>query len=187
MGFFDWIQGIDLSAVRFVREYVSCAFLDFVMPIITLLGEDGIFWIAVTILMLIFRKTRKCGFVMALSLIFGLLVGNLTLKPLVARPRPYSIDTDVKLLIDGLSDYSFPSGHTLACFEAAVSLLVCRYKKAGAAALVAAFLVAFSRVYLYVHYPTDVIAGAVLGTIFAFVSCYIVNKIYDKVQKSETL
>ena len=157
------------------------------MPIITLFGEDGIFWIAVTLFMLIFKKTRKTGFVMALSLIFGLVVGNLTLKPLVARERPYTIDTHVKMLIDGLSDYSFPSGHTLACFECAVSLVLCRYKKWGSAALALAFLVAFSRIYLYVHYPTDVIVGAILGTAFAFCAYYIVNKAYKKYEKSKTL
>ena len=187
MNFLYWIQSADLTAVRFIREYVTCAFLDFVMPVITLFGEDGIFWIAVTLFMLFSKKTRKAGCVMALSLILGLLVGNLTLKPLIARPRPYSIDTDAYLLIDTLSDYSFPSGHTLCCFEAAVSLLVCGYKRWGSAALILAFLVAFSRIYLYVHFPTDVIAGAVLGTIFALIAFTIVGGIYKKVQKSKTL
>ena len=187
MNFFEWLQNVDLAAVRFVREFVSCDFLDFLMPIVTLIGEDGILWIAITLFMLFFKKTRRAGFVMALSLVLGLLIGNLTLKPLVARPRPYSIDTDVVLLIDGLSDYSFPSGHTLACFEGAVSLLLCKYKKTGAVALALAFVVAFSRVYLYVHYPSDVIAGAVLGTLFAFVSFFVVNKMYKKAKKSESL
>ena len=187
MNFFEWIQGVDLSAVRFVREFLSCSFLDFLMPIVTLIGEGGILWIAITLLLLIFKKTRKTGFVMALALIFGLLVGNLTLKPLIARPRPYSIDTDVYLLIDGLSDYSFPSGHTLACFEGAVSLLLCKCKKTGTLALIAAFVVAFSRVYLYVHYPTDVIVGAILGTLFACISFFIVKKLYQRAEKSKSL
>lgn len=187
MSFFEWIQSIDLSAVRFIREHFACELLDFLMPLITLLGEGGIFWIAATLIMLVFKRTRKTGFVMALSLIFGLLVGNLTLKPIVARPRPYTLDSGVQLLIDGLSDYSFPSGHTLCCFEASVSLLLCGYKGWGSAALVSAFAVAFSRLYLYVHYPTDVIAGALLGTLFAFVSWKIVSAIYKRYEKSETL
>lgn len=187
MNFFEAVQSIDISCVRFVREHIANAFLDAVMPIVTFFGEDGIFWIVVTLLMLVFKKTRKTGFVMALSLIFGLIVGNLTLKPLVARPRPYTVDTGVAMLIDGLSDYSFPSGHTLCCFETSVSLLLCGYKKWGSAALALAFVVAFSRVYLYVHYPTDVIVGAILGTLFAFLAFYIVKKIYDKLEKSKTL
>ena len=187
MGFLSLIQSFDISAVRFVREHMASAFLDFVMPIITLIGEDGIFWIAVTLFMLAFKKTRKGGLVMALSLIFGLVIGNLTIKPLIARPRPYTVDEGVYLLIDKLSDFSFPSGHTLCCFEAAVSLILCGYKKTGTAALTMAFLVAFSRVYLYVHYPTDVVAGAILGTLFAFISCVVVNKMYGKREKSETL
>jgi len=187
MNFFDVIKAFDIGTVRFVHEHLSGVLLDFLMPVVTLLGEDGIFWICTSLLLLCFKRTRKAGFVMALSMLLGFLVGNLTLKPLVARIRPYDIDTQVKLLIKPLSDYSFPSGHTLVCFEGAVSLLACGYKKWGTAALAAAIIVAFSRVYLYVHYPTDVLAGAVLGSLFAFVSCYIVNRIYKLAQKSETL
>ncbi len=187
MDFLNSVQQIDLECVRWVREYIACPFLDAVMPVITLIGEDGILWIAITLVMLMFGKTRKTGFVMALSLSLGFLIGNMTLKPLVARPRPYSIDTSAYLLIDGLSDFSFPSGHTLACFECAVSLLLCKYRRTGSIALFAAFLVAFSRVYLYVHFPTDIIAGAILGTLFAFAAWYIVNKLYSKFQKSKSL
>lgn len=186
MAFFEWIQNIDISCVRLIREYVSCGFLDFLMPLITLLGEDGIFWIGVTILLLAFRKTRKAGFVMGLSLLIGLVVGNLTLKPLIDRPRPYEVD-GVRILIDKLSDGSFPSGHTLCCFEGANSLMLCGYKRWASLAFVFAFLVAFSRVYLYVHYPTDVIFGAVLGCVFAYVSYVFVNKMYSCFSKSKTL
>ncbi len=186
MGFFKWIQAVDLSAVQLVREHLSCPFLDSLMRVITLAGEEGILWIAVAIALLCFRKTRKAGFVMALSMIMGLLVGNLTLKPLISRPRPYAVDGS-SIIIPALSDYSFPSGHTLVCFEAAVSLCLSGYKKMGTAALVLAFAVAFSRIYLYVHYPTDVITGAILGSLFAFLSFVIVGKLYEKCKKSKTL
>lgn len=187
MNFFEWIQNVDLAAVRLVRENIANEFLDFLMPIVTLIGEDGILWIAVAVLLMVFGKTRKAGFVMALSLAIGFVLVNLGLKPLIDRPRPYEIDTGVKLLVHSLGDGSFPSGHTLACFEAAVSLLLCKYKRAGAAALVAAFAVAFSRVYLYVHYPTDVIVGAILGAVFAYIAYVVVNKLYEKRAKTKKL
>ena len=186
MAFFDLIQSIDTSIVRFIREYISCAFLDFLMPLITLFGEDGLFWIVLTVCLLVFGKTRKAGLVMALSLLIGLIIGNLTLKPLVDRPRPYEID-GVEILVNKLSDGSFPSGHTLCCFEGAVSLILCGYKKWGRAALVLAFFVAISRVYLYVHFPTDIIAGAILGTFFAVMAYFVVGKIYKANEKSKTL
>ena len=186
MDFLSYIQNIDISCVRFIREHIACSFLDFIMPLITLIGEDGILWIVLSLVLMFFKKTRKCGFVMALSLLIGFLIVNKTIKPLVGRTRPYVLD-GVPIIIDGLSDYSFPSGHTLCCFEAAVSLIVCKYKKWGYSALVCAVLVAISRVYLYVHYPTDVITGAVLGALFAFVSHWIVTKLYDICKKSNSL
>ncbi len=179
----DVIQNFDISAVRFIHENLSCGFLDFFMPLVTLLGEGGIFWIAVTLVLLCFKKTRRAGLVMAVSLAIGLVAVNLTLKPLVARPRPYTVDENVKLLVNKLSDYSFPSGHTLACFECSVALLICGFKKWGGAALTFAFLVAFSRLYLYVHYPTDVLTGMALGTAFAFFAKYVVDKLYAKYEK----
>lgn len=187
MNFFEWIQNIDLEAVRFVRENIANEFLDFLMPLITLIGEDGILWIAMSVLLMVFKKTRKAGFVMGLSLAIGFVLVNLGLKPMIDRPRPYEVDTGVKILVHSLGDGSFPSGHTLACFEAAVSLLLCKYKTTGTAALVAAVAVAFSRVYLYVHYPTDVIVGAILGVIFAYIAYAIIKKLYKKRAKSKSL
>lgn len=181
----DFISNIDIQIVRLVREYLSCEILDKMMTKITLFGEEGIFWIALCIILLLFKKTRKAGVVMAVAMILGYAIGNMTLKPLVARPRPYSIDEGAALLIKPLSDYSFPSGHTLVCFEGAVSLVKCGYRKTGRLALLIAFLVAFSRVYLYVHYPTDVIVGALLGSAFACISYGMVNFIITRFGKTK--
>lgn len=102
------------------------------------------------------------------------------LKPLVARIRPYDVRGITDLLVPALSDFSFPSGHTLASFEASVVLLI-RDKRMGIPAIIIAIIVALSRLYLFVHYPTDVLVGAVLGILFAVVAVFIVNKVYGKI------
>ena len=152
------------------------------MPIVTLFGEGGIFWIAWAVLMLVFPKTRKTGIAMAIALIMGVLICNVTLKPLIGRPRPYDYQLEhfgvtIKLLIDAQHDYSFPSGHTIASFEAAVALLL-NDKRMGIPAMVIAVLVTFSRLYLYVHYPTDVIFSMFAGILLGLLGCAIVSIVY---------
>ena len=174
----------DLPILDWIQAHLQCSFLDAVMPIVTLFGEGGIFWIAWAVLMLVFPKTRKTGIAMAIALIMGVLICNVTLKPLVARPRPYDYQLEhfgvtIKLLIDAQHDYSFPSGHTIASFEAAVALLL-NDKRMGIPAMVIAVLVTFSRLYLYVHYPTDVIFSIIAGTAFAFIGNALAGKIADR-------
>lgn len=166
----------ELKILDFIQEHFKCGFFDWFMPLITKLGDGGVFWIAVAVILIFTKKYRKTGAMMGVALLLGLLIGNLTLKPLVARVRPYDMPgVQVDLLVSHLGDKSFPSGHTLACFEAA-SVLMLNDKRLGISALVIAVSVALSRLYLYVHYPTDVLAGAVLGTLFGFIACYAVNK-----------
>ena len=174
----------DLPILDWIQAHLQCGFLDAVMPIVTLFGEGGIFWIAWAVLMLVFPKTRKTGIAMAIALIMGVLICNVTLKPLIGRPRPYDYQLEhfgvtIKLLIDAQHDYSFPSGHTIASFEAAVALLL-NDKRMGIPAMVIAVLVTFSRLYLYVHYPTDVLVSLVLGILFGILGNLIVNAIYKK-------
>jgi undecaprenyl-diphosphatase len=154
------------------------------------LGDGGILWIALAVILLCFPKYRKTGFAMSAALLMGLLICNLSLKPLVARIRPYdfqlqNFNKSIPLLIAAPHDYSFPSGHTIASFEAAVALLI-RDRKLGMGALALAVLIAFSRLYLYVHYPTDVLASVVLGTLLAFIGTVIVNMINNFIQKRKT-
>lgn len=184
---FEAITIFDLSVLDAIQSTLKCPFLDFLMPLITLFGEAGIFWIATALLMVCFKKTRKHGWIMGVALLIGVIIGNVVLKPIAARIRPYDLPgreyIREALLITPLTDFSFPSGHTLACFEAAFSLMFFS-KKLGIPALVIAFLVAFSRLYLYVHYFTDVIAGIILGTLFAFAAKFIVEKVYEFIEKS---
>ncbi len=149
--------------------------LDKFMVIITTLGDEGIIWIAVAILMLCFKKYRVCGIGMAISLILMLLTGNIFLKHLFMRERPCWIDTTVELLIASPSSYSFPSGHTFSSFVSAVTIFL-HHKKEGIAALVLAALISFSRMYLFVHFPTDVLASIILGTGIAVAVYYLMKK-----------
>lgn len=141
--------------------------LDFLMPIITHIGDAGIVWIALAALLLIPRKTRKFGIVLGAALALNVLCTNIILKPLIARPRPFdTIAADVVMLIPKPDDFSFPSGHTAASFAAAAALWFCSWKLALPATALAS-LIAFSRLYLYCHYPTDIIGGMIMGTLAA--------------------
>ena len=176
-------ESFDLPILEWIAANLKCGFLDFLMPLITLLGDAGIFWILCSVVMILIPKTRKTGLAMGISLLIGLLVCNVTLKPLVGRIRPYDsqwqfFQKEITLLVEGLHDFSFPSGHTIASFEAATALLIGN-KKLGIPAMILAVLIAFSRLYLYVHYPTDVIVSIVLGIGIAFLGTFLVKKGYS--------
>ena len=175
-------EGFDLPILEWIAENIHCAFLDTVMPLITMLGDAGIFWIALSVLFLLFPKYRKIGLGMGAALLMGVLVCNVTMKPLFARIRPYDYQLEhfgrtIQLLVATPHDFSFPSGHTLASFEAATVLLI-NNRKLGIPAMILAVLIAFSRLYLYVHYPTDVIFSVFMGIGFAFLAAFLVKKGY---------
>ena len=162
----------DLPVLDWIQANLKSSVMDTVMPIITVFGDAGIFWMVVSALLFIFPKTRRTGLGMAIAMMIGLIVCNVTLKPLVARIRPYDLQAElgvtIQLLGEKMHDFSFPSGHTIASFEAAVVMLK-NSKKMGIPAMILAVLISFSRLYLYVHYPTDVIASVILGTLFALI------------------
>lgn len=179
----------DLPILEWIQAHMQCAFLDKTMPIVTLFGDGGVFWIAVAVVLLCIPKYRKVGFSMGAALILGVVVCNITLKPIVARIRPYDFQwehfqKEIILLIDAQHDYSFPSGHTIASFEACTVLLI-HDKRLGIPATVLAFLIAFSRLYLYVHYPTDVIFSFFAGILFAFLGNWIVKLVYARLPRGK--
>ena len=156
--------------------------LDKILAFITSLGNAGIIWIVLAVVLLILPKTRKTGIIVAAALLMDLILCNLILKNLVARVRPYDVNTAIAILIKKPLDFSFPSGHTAASFAAMTALFLAKMKKAWIAALVLAVLIAFSRLYFYVHYPTDVLGGAVVGILSGIIGYAIVEKI-DKRRK----
>ena len=173
-------ENFDLPILDWIAENLWCPFLDAVMPVVTVLGNGGMFWIALAVVLLLFKKTRRVGVGMAFALLMGLVLCNLTLKPLCQRIRPYDYQLEVfgkviPLIIERPHDFSFPSGHTIASFEACTALMLGN-KKFGIPATILAVLIAFSRLYLYVHYPTDVIASIILGTLFGILGYALAQK-----------
>lgn len=170
------ITDIDFTVLKFLHEKLSCGFLDILMPIITFLGNVGTIWIVSALVLLFIKKYRKNAVMILCGIACGAVIGNLILKNLVARARPFILDTTVDLLISVPTGYSFPSGHSLSSFAAAV-ILFHTDKRLGIPALVLALLIAFSRLYLYVHFPSDVISGAVIGIAIGQIVWIIGNKI----------
>ena len=154
---------------------------DVVVPLITRLGDAGIIWIILTVLLLIIPKTRKTGVIMMAALLVDVLLCNVFIKNLVARTRPFDVNTAVQLLVAKPRDYSFPSGHTAASFASVTALYLAGEKKMWKVALVLAVLIALSRLYLYVHYPTDIIGGVIFGSL----SGYLGYKIVEWIQKKK--
>ena len=172
----------ELRILDFIQNTFKCEFLDSIMPIISRLALGGTLWIAITALFLLGKKTRRTGLSMAMALIIGFVIGNIFLKNAVGRISPYDINTDFARIISAARDYSFPSTHTLYSFSGAVCIFI-RNKKWGVAALVLASLIAFSRIYLYVNYPTDILAGILLGILFAFAGTLFADKFFEKISK----
>ncbi len=165
---------VELPILFWIRENLTCPFLDWLMPAVSSLANHGEIWILLAVVLLCIPKTRRVGLTMGLALIIGYLVGNLFLKNVVARVRPYDV-AQVPILVERLKDFAFPSGHTLSSFEAATVLFL-YHRRWGVVALGLATVIAFSRLYLFVHYPTDVLGGILLGVAVAFTAYWLMNK-----------
>ena len=161
-------------------QKIRTPLLDIFMSNITKLGNAGIVWILLTIVLLLIPKTRKSGLILASALIVDLILCNGILKPLIARIRPFDVNSAIQLIVAKPHDYSFPSGHTAASFTAVMALYLAGEKKMWKAALVLAVLIALSRLYLYVHYPTDIIGGVIFGSLSGYLGYKIVEQIRKK-------
>ncbi len=157
-------------------QKIHTPIIDTLMCGITRLGDAGMIWILLCIVLLLMPKTRKSGMVLLAALLVDLLICNVILKPTIQRIRPFDVITDIELLVKRPLDYSFPSGHTAASFTSVMALYLAGEKKLWIPALVLAVLIAFSRLYLYVHYPTDVLGGVIIGVISGALGYWLVKK-----------
>lgn len=171
------LNPFDAAIMGFVQTYFHNPVTDTIFPIITYLGEAGMIWILIGVTLLFFKKTRLCGFLLLVAMLGGFLTGEVFLKNVICRPRPcHDFPNYVSMLIPIPGSYSFPSGHSASSFAAA-TVLFYHFKKWGIAAYVLAFLIAFSRIFLFVHYPTDVLAGTALGFTFAAITLFLCYKV----------
>lgn len=171
-----WIQKADARVLLYIQENIRHEKMHIFWKSVTFLGDAGWFWIVLAVLLLFPKKTRKAGITALLALGMGALLTNVLLKNLVARPRPYDAWAALIPLVKRLSDYSFPSGHTCASFASAFVYYRMLPRKYGLAAIVLAALIALSRLYLGMHYPTDVLAGFLVGSLSGLFAYHVTRR-----------
>lgn len=170
------INNIDINILHFIRDNFSSPIMDKIMIIITSLGDSGFIWIVIGILLLLNNKYRKAGLVLLVGLLLTTILGEGIIKNIVQRPRAFITYPDINIIIQPPASFSFPSGHTGSSFAAA--FIIAYYnKKFGILAFILAALIGFSRLYLFVHYPSDVLAGMLLGTVSAMITLKITKNI----------
>ena len=175
-------MGMEFKILDYLQN-IRTSVGDAAMCFVTMLGDAGMIWILLTVILLTIPKTRKSGAVLLAALCADLILCNGILKNLFARIRPYDINTQVQLLIARPVDFSFPSGHTAASFTAVVALYLSREKKLWKPALMLACLIAFSRLYLYVHYPTDILGGILVGIAAGYIGYMAVSRWMERKDK----
>lgn len=173
------MQAMELAILDWIQAHLRCGPLDVLLPLISRLADHGEVWIVLAAVLLLLKGQRRYGAAVSCGLALDLVSCNMLLKPLIGRVRPFMVNTAVELLSAPPGDASFPSGHTAASF-AAVFALRASGSPLWKPAAVLASVIAFSRLYLYVHYPTDVLVSVVLGILFGILGNLIVSAIYKK-------
>lgn len=171
----DWLLQLDGNILLFIQEHMRMDWLTLPMTFITNLGNAGFIWLVLLAILLFIPKQRKTAIMGLIAIFIGFIITNVLLKNMVARIRPYEVVEGLKYIGQMPHDFSFPSGHS-TCSIAAGAVLFCKWpKKAGIPVLIFAILICLSRLYVGVHYPTDVIAGGLVGLFGAFTAIKIVN------------
>jgi Membrane-associated phospholipid phosphatase len=182
--YFNEEVNMETAILLFIQEYIRCDFLNPIVIFITHLGDAGIFWILLTVILLLFKKTRPIAYIMTVSMVLSLLINNGILKNTVMRIRPYDAIIGLNRIIEAQKDYSFPSGHSACSFAAAIVILKTTDKKYGIPVVILALFISLSRLYVGVHYPTDVLFGIVSGSIIACLSVFLFKK-YNIIKNEE--
>ncbi len=172
---FQW----DAAVLLWIQENMRTELMTVIMKAITRLGDAGCLWIVLAVIFLVIGKTRKVGLASAVALLITFITVNLGIKNVVARTRPYEVIDGLINLVGEQSDFSFPSGHSAHAFAVGLVILIMMPRKIGVPIFAISILMAYSRLYVGVHYPTDVIAGALIGAVIAFISVFIVNKLSE--------
>ena len=160
--------------IDFIQQNLSNSTIDFIMIFFTEIGHGGLIWLLIAIVLIVQKKYRKYGAMIILSLILTFLIGDIFLKNIIGRQRPFIV-YNIDIIIPNPNSFSFPSGHTASSFAAA--FILCKInKKIGAVAFTIASLIAFSRIYLIVHYPSDNLGGIILGLLCGLITYHFFNK-----------
>ena len=176
----DWLLNLDGNILLFIQDFIRNPLLTLFIRAVTTLGNGGAIWIILTFLMLIMPKTRRVGCMMSAALIGTLLVNNIVLKNLIARTRPYEVIEGLTYLVSKPGDYSFPSGHAGSSFAVAWVMFRQLPRRCGVPALVLAILISLSRLYVGVHYPSDVLFGVIDGIAISLAAEAIVERVEKK-------
>lgn len=178
------MQTAELAVLDWIQAHLRCGFLDAVLPWISWTCDHGEIWILLAAVLLLWKKQRWTGVSLSFALILDLVCCNMVLKPLVGRIRPFAVNTAVELLTAPPTDASFPSGHTAASF-AAVFALWASGSPLWKPALALASVIAFSRLYLYVHWPTDVLGGIVVGAAVGVAGAKLAEAVRKRAERKE--
>ncbi len=173
---------MELLILDWLQTHLRCGFLDAALPVISWSANHGEIWILLALVLVLRKSSRRQGWTVALALVLDLVCCNLLLKPLIGRVRPFVVNPAVELLVSPPLDASFPSGHTAASF-AAVFALRGSGNPLWKPALAVAVLIAFSRLYLYVHWPSDVLGGALLGAFLGWAAARTSARVYAGLEK----
>lgn len=172
-----FITNIDFSILYWIQDNLRNSFMDFVMPLFSNLQDGGLIWISIAVVMLFFKRTRYCGIAVLFAMGIDTLITEYGIKNIVCRVRPCNLVDDVNMLVKKPTSYSFPSNHSASAFAGAVAVMLTIKKKAWTIpAFVFSGIIAFSRMYVFVHFPSDVFAGILLGSTISVLVCYLMKK-----------